>query len=271
MGHCRDNEAAVTIVEVVKVLIDLHVHTSYSEDFTTTVEDAVNRCREKGLSALLLAEFDTIPDADEVASISEKLEFPIFIGVDIDTDDGRLLGIPRDPSDDRFKNQFWDSGGDSLTVAQVIEKFAELDGAVIAAHPYLDDGGPYLGDRIYKTTGLHGVEVVCGVKKRFCNDRALEAASSIGLPTAGGSDAGPEGQRLGSYATAFLNEITNQDELVTELHGGAFWAVELGDVGTFVEERRNRRHSGRGRGGGRGGRGGGRGGRGGRGGGGRHR
>lgn len=226
------------------MLIDLHVHTAYSEGFTCSLEDTIARCREAGIGALLLAECDVVPDLDEVRRISQELEFPIFVGVDVDASDGRVIAVPADPTAPGFQNQSWAGQRDDFLVRHVIEAVADMDGAVLAAHPYLDDGGPYLGDRIYDIPGFAGVEVACGVKRHLCNDLALEAASSMAVPTVGGSDTGPEGQRLGSYATAFVDEITTQEELVAALLEGAFWAVELRKASPQAPRKRRRRRRG---------------------------
>ncbi|HIN86574.1 MAG TPA: hypothetical protein EYN06_08850, partial [Myxococcales bacterium] len=193
-----------------------------------------------GINALALTEYDRIPDLDEVAATSKKLEFPIFVGIDIDTDDGRVLAFAPDPSDARFSEMSWDPGDGPMGIKEVLGVMDELGGAVIAMHPYLDDGGPYLGDRIYKMGGLSGVEVVCGIKQHLANDSALEAASALGLPTIGGSDTGPEGQRLGRFATAFSKTVSNQEELVGTLIEGGYWAVEIGEPGEASSRTRPR-------------------------------
>ena len=108
---------------------------------------------------------------------------------------------------------------------------SEIDGIVLAAHPYMEDGGPALGDRIFRTRGIGAVEVLCGVDDDLANDLALEAAASMTLPTFGGSDTGPDGQRLGVYATAFADEVTSQEDLVAALRDGSYWAVELRRAG----------------------------------------
>ena len=225
------------------MLIDLHVHTSYGDDFEATLEEAITACRGRGISAVLLAECDLIPPLDEVQATASAESFKVFVGVDIDARDGRVIGVPRDPADERFQKQGWADGSD-FRVCDVIEWFDGIDGATFAAHPYLDDGGPYLGDRVYDLPGLAGVEVACGVKDDLANDLALEAANTMGVPVVGGSDTGPEGQRLGHFATAFADEIETQEELVDALREGTFWAVEIAPA----EMRRKPRRRGRGRG-----------------------
>lgn len=231
------------------MLIDLHVHTNYSDDYTVSLEEAVEQCRAAGINALALTEYDRIPDLDEVAATSKKLEFPVFVGIDIDTDDGRVLAFAPDPSAAGFSEMSWDPGDGPMGIKEVLAVLDDLGGAVIATHPYLDDGGPYLGDRIYKMGGIAGVEVVCGIKQHLANDSALEAASALGLPTIGGSDTGPEGQRLGRFATAFSKTVSTQEELVGTLREGGYWAVEIGQPGEASRSSRPPRprpHRGRG-------------------------
>ena len=70
------------------MLIDLHVHSSYSDGFEATLAEIAEKCRAHGITAALLAECDVIPDLDEVAKASEELGFKFFVGVDIDGADG---------------------------------------------------------------------------------------------------------------------------------------------------------------------------------------
>lgn len=233
------------------MLIDLHVHTAYSEDFDLPLGEAIEKCREAGIEGLLLAECDTIPPLDEVKAAAEEHDFPVFVGVDVDASDGRCIVVPRDPADERFLAQAWGEDDDDFRVRDVVRVAEEIDAVVIATHPWLDDGGPYLGDRIYDIEGITAIEVLCGVKRHMSNDLALEATNSIGLPGIGGSDTGPEGQRLGRFATAFADEIGSQDELVDALVDGACWAVEISEPRGEMRSRGGR--GGRGRGG-RGGR-----------------
>ncbi|MFT5357642.1 MAG: hypothetical protein ACI9KE_004879 [Polyangiales bacterium] len=241
------------------MLIDLHVHSNYSEGFESTLADIAEKCRERGISGALLAECDTVPDPEEVARLSKELNFKFFIGVDIDGADGRLIAVPSDPSDERFRSQSWRGDDDDTSVRDVIDVMEAIDGAVIATHPYLDDGGPFLGDKIYKVEGLAAVEVICGVSEHLSNDLALEAAVAKGLGTVGGSDTGPEGQRLGRFATVFAQDISTQEELVEALNAGLCWAAEIKDPGERPRSQRRRRGGGGGGGGrGHGGGGGGR-------------
>jgi len=250
------------------MLIDMHVHTAFSgEDFSTTLEQAIATCRDNGISAILLAECDVVPDAAAVAAISESEDFPVFVGVDVDAADGRVIAVPQDPAAAEFVGQGWAKESDDFTVKDVIDVMNMMNGVVVAAHPYLDDGGPFLGDSVHDVDGLTGVEIACGVKRHMSNDLALEAAASMGQPTIGGSDTGPEGQRLGRFATMFADEIGSQDELVEALREGTFWAVEIkkidpqnprtGPRPSRDGDSRGGRGRGRGRGGGGRGRGGG--------------
>ncbi len=227
------------------MILDLHVHTNFSEDFDIGLEDVIRKARDMGLSGIMLTECDVVPDLEEVRAISERLGFPVFVGLEVNADDGRVLAVVPDPADPRFADQPWLSKED-LSISDVVEIMEELGGVAIAAHPYLDDG-PFLGDRVFKTQGLTAIEVVCGVPGHLPNDLALEAAASLQLPTVGGSDSGPEGQRIGSYGTAFAETIRSQEHLVNALRSRSYWACTL-----RRPRRDGDRGGGRGHGGGRG-------------------
>jgi predicted metal-dependent phosphoesterase TrpH len=209
------------------VLIDLHVHTKYSEGFETTLEEVANACQARGINAALLAECDVVPSWDEVTAASKEHGFNFFVGVDVDASDGRVIAVPNDPNNEQFVKMAWRGDDDETTVDDVVRVIQEIGGVVLACHPYLDDGGPFLGDQVYRTQGLAGVEVECGLRKRLPNDLALEAAIGMNLPTLAGSDTGPEGQRLGRFATAFADEVSSQAELIAAIQAGTCWAVRI--------------------------------------------
>lgn len=209
------------------MLIDLHVHTNYSDGFETTLEDVATTCSSRGIQAALLAECDVIPNWDDVQKAAEEHGFTFFVGVDVDANDGRVIVVPRDPTNERFVKMDWRGEGEEPSVQDVVRVIQEIGGAVLACHPYLDDGGPFLGDGVYDIDGLSGIEIECGLRKRLPNDLALEAAVGMNLPTLAGSDTGPEGQRLGRFATAFASEVGSQSELVDALNSGACWAVRI--------------------------------------------
>ena len=209
------------------LLIDMHVHTELSEGFDTTLEEVAKACQERGIEAALLAECDVVANWSEVESASREQDFLFFVGVDIDANDGRVIAIPEDPQNERFVQMQWRDDNDETSVSDVVSLLDEIGGVVIACHPYLDDGGPFLGDRVYKMRGLTAIEVECGLRKRLPNDLALEAAAGMSLPTIAGSDTGPEGQRLGRFATAFAANVQTQAELVAALRTGACWAVRI--------------------------------------------
>jgi hypothetical protein len=210
-----------------QVLIDLHVHTDYSDGFDLPLSDVIRKASDRGLNAIVLTECDLVPDVKEVQEIAAEAGFPVFVGAEIEFDNGRAIGIPADPTDKRFADCGWTNDDGLPSLGQVIDFFKELNGVVLAVHPFLDDGGPYLGHTVCDTTGLVAIEVLCGVSNHMANDRALEAAASMGLPAIGGSDSGPRGERLGQFATVFSQPVSNQAELVEALKSGDAWPVEM--------------------------------------------
>jgi predicted metal-dependent phosphoesterase TrpH len=214
------------------VLIDMHVHTSASDGFDIGLDEVIERLKQRGITGALLAECDVVPDWEAVKAAAERNKFTLFVGVDIDAADGRLIAVPADPTDARFLEQAWRGDDGDTNLALVSRAMEAMGGVVLAAHPYMDDGGPSLGDKIYRSRGIAAIEILCGLKDDLANDLALEAAASLNLPSFGGSDTGPEGERLGHYATAFADAPRTQEDFVAALRDGSFWAVELRRAGT---------------------------------------
>jgi predicted metal-dependent phosphoesterase TrpH len=209
------------------VIIDLHVHTAYSDDFEVGLDESIDKLRQRGISGLLLTECDMVPDLDEIQSVAKENDFRIFVGVEVEAMQGRFIGIPADPTQERFQQCAWLPEDGLPELEDVITFFHELDGLVIAVHPYLDDGEAFLGDAVFETKGLDALEILCGVRGHFPNDRALEAAASLNLPAIGGSDSGPKGERLGHFATVFADEVRTQQELIDAIRVGDAWPVEV--------------------------------------------
>ena len=228
------------------MIIDLHVHTAYSDDFELNLGETIEKLQQRGVGGLVLAECDFVPDLDEVKATATEAGFNVFVGAEVEANQGRFIAIPTDPNQDQFKECAWLPEEGLPDLNDVITFFNELGGVVIAVHPYLDDGEAFLGDEVYNVEGLAAVETLCGVRGHFPNDRALEAAASLGLPNVGGSDTGPKGERLGHFATAFADDIQDQAQLVEAIRNGDAWAVEIRPSDM------NRGGRGRGRGSGRG-------------------
>lgn len=271
------------------MLIDIHAKSSRSAGTKFSADQVAKKAADAGFDGVVFCETLSTAHCKEALSACKKHKIQGFIGVEIPTTRGILLGFA--PAiDDFYLAEEWRRVTEVTTPPSevVIAMFQNIGGAVIAARPY-DLSIPHnMGDNIFRLDGISGVEVFNTRANQLQCDFAIEAASFMNVPTVGGSDPAGDDKALGRYGTFFETKISNQEELVAALLEGRCWAVQLGNSpkpkprprredrgdrggrGGRGGDRRGGRRDDRkgGRGGGRGGRGGnkGGGGRGGRGG-----
>lgn len=211
------------------MLVDLHAKSSLSEDVEISIQGVLDRASRRGFDAVAFCETRSTAYCGEVLDRADDGEIDVFIGVEIPTDTGVLLGFAPE-IDGFYLAEQWRRYTDVMlpTPESIIDLFEQAGGAVVAARPY-DRGGEFvMGDHIFALDGLDAVEVANSRVSRVHNDFAVEAATYLGLPTVGGSD--PEGsdESIGSYGTFFRDEPATQSEFVDALREGSYWAVEVG-------------------------------------------
>lgn len=83
------------------ILVDMHVHSSYS-DGTCTVEQLARRAKQRGLSLLALTDHDTTDGLAPFLRECERCNVPALAGVELAADEGftlHILGYRIDPDD----------------------------------------------------------------------------------------------------------------------------------------------------------------------------
>ncbi|RDV39312.1 hypothetical protein DV096_01680 [Bradymonadaceae bacterium TMQ3] len=248
------------------MLIDLHAKSDISEGVKLSPRQILTKARDAGLDAVAFCEtLSTARSADILALARDEFpELNVFIGVEIPTDRGILLGFV--PEVDAFYlAEEWRAITYMTTPAAeaVMQLFDKHNGVTIAARPY-DLEIPFnMGDHVFTFDRLSAIEVFTPRVGSLQNNFALEAATFMGLGTVGGSDPSDDLDAVGRFATFFDDEIRTQKQLVEALKNAEFWAVQIGDVEQQASNRARRPSkggSGRGRsaraskgGGGRGG------------------
>lgn len=226
------------------MLIDLHAKTQLSEGVSLTARQVLQRARDAGLDGVAFCETLATARAPETLELarSEFDELAVFIGVEIPTDRGILLGFVPD-IDPFFLNEEWAwlTHRTTPSANAVLELFEEQNGVVIAARPY-DLEIPFnMGDHIFEFDRLGGVEVFNPRVGQIQNNFALEAATFMGLGTTGGSDPVDNASVVGQYATFFEEDFRSQRRFVDLLRESEFWAVQFGEVSGRKESSRSRK------------------------------
>lgn len=213
------------------MLIDLHAKTHFSEGVSLTPEQIFSKAQKAGLDGVAICDTESTAHAQEIIDLADEKfsDLAVFIGVEIATDRGRLLGfVPY--IDDFYLNEEWAwlTHRTTPSAQAVLDLFAEKKGFVIAARPY-DLEMPFnMGDYIFEFDRLGAVEVFNPQVGEIQHNFALEAATFMGVGTVGGSDPRDDASVIGRYATFFEDGVDSQRLFVDALQQSEFWAVQIG-------------------------------------------
>jgi len=101
---------------------DLHIHTKYSADCNTSLEQIISRCQQTGINCIAIADHSTIEGALKMQSIAP---FVIIVAEEILTPHGEIMGM--------FLKEGIPSG---LSVEETISRIKAQDALVSIPHPF---------------------------------------------------------------------------------------------------------------------------------------
>ena len=196
------------------MIIDLHVHEClYSGCADMTLEEAVESAIHHGLDGICITDHNSMEIQNDAADYLRSVDFPVFIGVEVDTEDGHIIAFGLDPKTKFRPYPFLDP------TQRLINLVNAQGGFCFAAHPFRFPA-PEEGYYLDSVQGLHGIEVYNGGNSRpESNNMAKDACSRLKLIPVAGSDA-HIGNELGAYATWFPGIIHDTAGLVAALKSG---------------------------------------------------
>lgn len=213
-------------------LIDAHTRLAKPGD-KKAIKRIAERGVEEGLDGAIVFAHQALPTLPKKAPKS----FALFVGLELDSDIGRLLVLPRDPEDSWFgdSDEGWrsvdtvgDNGALVFDADAMVRQVNERGGIVLVAQPFDTDlSHPTAEDAFAQHRGLGGVVVASDPKHESSNTRASEAAVSARLACVAGSASAADEPRFGSVATVFALPPTSQQALVDCIRAGRVWAAEI--------------------------------------------
>jgi len=216
--------------------IDLHMHTCYSEDATTTLKEVVYYVKKHGLDGVAITDHETLRGA---LKLSRKSQITIIPGLEIETKRGHILGL-------NLKTLI----PPKLSIPETVEKIHDAGGIAVGAHPavVLKTG---LGQKITSNSNIDAIEVINSAAFPFFLSTYLSCrlAKRLNLPQTAGSDA-HHALEIGTAYTV-VDADSNSDDVAEAIRKGAItpcgkpiaWAKRVKRGAFYLTKIRMRRYS----------------------------
>ena len=159
-----------------RLKIDLHVHTCYSEDASTTLKEVIDYAEKKGLNGVAITDHNTLEGALKLAKESRLL---VIRGLEVETRQGHVLAL-----------NIASPIPSKLNLVETVQRIHENGGKAIIAHPYAAFKGRTKHEAALNSK-LDAVEVVNAAAFPFftATRSSKRLAEQLNLPQTGGSDA----------------------------------------------------------------------------------
>lgn len=186
--------------------IDLHVHTCYSEDASTTLEQLVHYAEKKGLDGVAITDHNTLQGAMKLAKKSQLIIIP---GLEVEASEGHVLAL-----------NITTMIPPKLNVPETVQKIHDAGGVAIIAHPEAISKTRFR-QKTTSNPNLDAVEVINSAAFPFflSTHRGHRLAERMKLPKTGGSDA----HHAAEIGTAFtlIDADSNPDAIIEAIRKGA--------------------------------------------------
>ncbi|NPV07836.1 MAG: PHP domain-containing protein [Anaerolineae bacterium] len=181
-----------------RLAVDLHVHTLYSKDSLSTLEDLIAAAQAVRLSGLAITDHNQIEGA---LRLRDAAPFAVIVGEEVQTAEGEIIGL--------YLERRIPAG---LSPEETVAAIREQEGLVYLPHPC---------DRIRRSTlsqaaieriigQVDAVEVInARVLSSRQNAEAWELAERHGIAMGAGSDAHTPGELAGAYVLLPLCDLTD--------------------------------------------------------------
>jgi predicted metal-dependent phosphoesterase TrpH len=197
---------------------DLHVHTCYSMDSETSLEQVIDRCRKTGINCVAIADHGTV---DGALKLREIAPFKVIVAEEILTPAGEIMGL--------FLNKTIPS---EYSVEETIARIREQGGLVSIPHPFDTlRFSAFKSDALKKFMGDIDIIEVLNARSLSpgSNAMAKNTAKKHGKLMAAGSDAHTPGEIGQAYIE--MPDFNTRDEFVAAMAQGV---VRGGNSNPFV-------------------------------------
>ena len=194
--------------------VDLHLHSDYSHDGQSSLEELIDRCHELGLERIALTDHNTVEGALQLARIAPDLA---IVGEEAKTREGEVIGLfisKRLPP--------------YLRPEETMDLVHEMGGLTYVPHPFDRHRSHFSPERIVALASrIDIIEVYNPWCDASANQAAATMAAELDKVTATGSDAhsakelGRSWMEMDEYSDAadFLVKLRGAKHVVTSQSG----------------------------------------------------
>ncbi len=194
--------------------VDLHLHSRYSPDSSTTLDALIARARECSLDRIALTDHNSVEGALELATLAPDLA---IVGEEAKTREGEVIGLfitARVPP--------------HLRPEEAMDLIHEMGGLVYVPHPLDRNRAHYSPERLVELAPrIDIVEVYNPWAQAGANAAAAKLAAELGKVTATGSDShgvteiGRSWMEIDEFdgAADFLEKLARARHVVTSSSG----------------------------------------------------
>jgi predicted metal-dependent phosphoesterase TrpH len=156
--------------------VDLHLHSNYSPDSSTSLDALIARCREVGLDRIALTDHNTAEGALRLARLAPQLA---IVGEEVRTLEGEVIGL--------FITETIPA---RMAAEKTMDLIHEMGGLTYVVHPFDRDRASWSPDRLLELSPrVDIVEVYNPWADATANRAAVDFATSLHKVGATGSDA----------------------------------------------------------------------------------
>jgi len=200
---------------------DLHIHTCYSIDCLTPLEQIVERCLKLGINCIAVADHNTIAGALKLRKIAP---FKVIVAEEVLTPKGEMMGL--------FLSEKVSQG---LSPQETISRIRSQGGLVAIPHPF-GRSLPWNTNMLTSTEILSQVDIIETFNSRTpfskSNARALKLAKEQGKAASAGSDAHTLGEIGRTYVE--MPEFDGPDDFLNSLAQGKIFGQKSSYIVHFA-------------------------------------
>ncbi|ADN35338.1 PHP domain protein [Methanolacinia petrolearia DSM 11571] len=185
---------------------DLHVHTKYSRDGESSVEDIIRMAEKRGLDVIAITDHDTVGGAKYAQTI--KTDIMVIPGVEISTKSGHLIALG-----------ITETIPAGLDFYETVDRAREMGAFLILPHPF-HQFRHGVGTRLKDAIGA--VDAVESFNSRYiigsANKKAEKKAKKFKKPCVAGSDA--HNARFVGYGVTVVDSEKDMQSIFDAISAG---------------------------------------------------